>query len=63
MMNQMRDNSNLLKMPRLSIDSPKENPTGPSGPDFINLGNINGSDDPESIMPLTRSPEGVMTQP
>jgi hypothetical protein len=24
---------------------------GPSGPDFINLDNINGSDDPESTMP------------
>jgi hypothetical protein len=36
---------------------------GPSDPDFINLGNINGSDDPESTIPPAGSPTGVTTQP
>jgi hypothetical protein len=35
----------------------------PSGPDFINLDNTNGSDDPESTTPPANSPVGGMTQP
>jgi hypothetical protein len=63
MMNQMRDNPDLVKMPRLLTNSLKESLAGPSGPNFMNLGNINGSDDPESTIPPTGSPASVMTQP
>jgi hypothetical protein len=59
MMNQMWDNLDLVRMPRLPTDSPEESPAGPSGPDFINLDNINGSGDPESIMPPVGSPTGM----
>jgi hypothetical protein len=63
MMNQMRDNPDLVRMPRLPTDSPEEIPMGPSGPEFIDLDNINGLDDPESTMPLVGSPTGIAMQP
>jgi hypothetical protein len=62
-MNQMRDNPDLIRLPRLPTDSPEEILAGPSGPDFMNLDNINGSDDPESTMPPAGSSVGVTTQP
>jgi hypothetical protein len=62
-MNQMQDNPDLIRLPRLPTDSPEESLARPSGPNFMNLDNINESDDPESIMPLAGSPVGVMTQP
>jgi hypothetical protein len=47
----MQDNPDLIRLAKASTDSPEEIPTGPSGPDFMNLDNINGSDNPESTMP------------
>jgi hypothetical protein len=35
----------------------------PSSPNFINLDNTNGSDDPESTIPPANSPAGMTTQP
>jgi hypothetical protein len=63
MMNQMWDNPNLIRMPRILTDNPEESPVGPSDPDFINLDNINGSDDLESMIPPAGSPTGITTQP
>jgi hypothetical protein len=62
MMNQMRDNPDLVRMPRLLIDSPEEISVGPSGFEFIDLDNINGLDDPESTTPLVMLLTGIATQ-
>jgi hypothetical protein len=62
-MKQMQDNQTLLDGQGLPTDNLEESPAGPSDPDFMNLDNINGSDNPESTMPPTGSPVGVMTQP
>jgi hypothetical protein len=63
MMGPMRDIPDPIRLPRLLTDSPEEIPTEPSDPDFINLDNTNGSDDPESTTPPANSSAGVMTQP
>jgi hypothetical protein len=52
-----------IRLPRISTHSPEEIPTEPSDPDFINLDNTNGSDDPESTTPPANSPTGMTTQP
>jgi hypothetical protein len=63
MMNHMWDNLDLFRIPRLVNDSPKESPAGPRGPDFMNLGNVNGSNDPESTMLPAGSSTVVTNQP
>jgi hypothetical protein len=63
LMKWMQDNPDLIITPRLPTDSPEGSPTEPSGPDFTNLGNTNGSDDPESTTSPVNSPVGGMTQP
>jgi hypothetical protein len=42
--------------------NPEESPTGVGVSNLIELGNINGSDDPESTLPPTNSPVGAMNQ-
>jgi hypothetical protein len=42
--------------------NPEESPTGVGGSELTDLGNINGSDDPESTLPPVDSPAGAMTQ-
>jgi hypothetical protein len=59
LMKRMQDNPDLVRLPRLPTDSPEESPAEPSGLDFINLDNTNGSDDPESTTPLANSPTGM----
>jgi hypothetical protein len=62
MMGLMQDIPDPIRLTRFLIDSPEESPVGLSGPNFVNLGNINGSDDPGSIMPLAMSTTGMTTQ-
>jgi hypothetical protein len=59
MMNRMRDNPDLVRMPRLLTNSPEESSMGPSGLELIDLDNINGSENPESTTPLVGSPTGI----
>jgi hypothetical protein len=59
----MWDNLDLIRLPRLLTNSPEESTMGPSDPDFMNLDNINGSDNPESTIPPVGSPVGVTAQP
>jgi hypothetical protein len=63
MMGPMQDIPDPIRLPRLPTDSPEKIPKEPSGPDFINLGNTNGSDDPESTTPPDNSSVGTTTQP
>jgi hypothetical protein len=49
-------------MPRLPTDSLEESPAGPSDPEFIDLDNINGLDEPEFTMPPAGSLTGIATQ-
>jgi hypothetical protein len=53
----------IVRMLRILTDSPEESLVGPRDPEFIDLDNINGLDDPESIAPLARSLTGTATQP
>jgi hypothetical protein len=45
-------------MTRLPVDNPDENQMGPSGPEFIDIDEINGLDDPEFTTPSARSLTG-----
>jgi hypothetical protein len=60
----MQDNPYLIITPRLPTDIQEGGPTEPSDPDFINLGNTNGSDgNPESTTSPVNPPVGGTTQP
>jgi hypothetical protein len=63
MMGLMRDIPDPISMPRIPNDSPEESLTEPRNPDFINLGNNNGSDDPKSTIPPTNSSVCATKQP
>jgi hypothetical protein len=63
MMGMMQDIPNPIGFPRLPTDSPKEILVDPSGPNFINLDNTNGSDELESTIPPSNPPTGPMNQP
>jgi hypothetical protein len=58
----MQDNPDLIITPRLPTDSPEGSPMEPTGPNFTNLGNTNGSDDPESTTSSVNSLVGGTTQ-
>jgi hypothetical protein len=62
-MDQMRDNPDLIRMPVLPADNPDESQIGPSGPELIDVDEIVGLDDPEFTTPPTGSPTGVSAQP
>jgi hypothetical protein len=63
LMKQMQDHLDLIITPRIPTDSPKGSPTEPSDPDFTNIGNTNGSDNPESTTSLVNSLVGMIIQP
>jgi hypothetical protein len=44
---QLQDDLNIINMERLPTDNPDEIQTGPSDPEFIDLDEITGLDDPE----------------
>jgi hypothetical protein len=48
---QLQDDPDLISMTRLHADNPDEIQTGPSGPEFIDIDEITGLDDPEFTMP------------
>jgi hypothetical protein len=50
-------------MTRLPVDDPDEIQTGPSGPEFIDIDELIGLDDPKFTTPPGGSPIGVSTQP
>jgi hypothetical protein len=60
---QLQDDPDLIGMTRLPADNPDESQMGPSGPEFIDIDEITGLDDPEFTMPPAGSPTGVSTQP
>jgi hypothetical protein len=60
---QLQDDPDIINMTRLPADNPDESQTGPSGPEFIDLDEITGLDDPEFTTPLAGSPTGVSAQP
>jgi hypothetical protein len=62
-MDQLQNDPDIINMPRLPVDNPDESQTGPSGPEFIDLDEITGLDDPEFTMPPTGSPTGVLDWP
>jgi hypothetical protein len=60
---QLQDDPDIINMARLPEDNPDESQTGPSGPEFIDLDEITGLDDPEFTTPPVGSPTGVSAQP
>jgi hypothetical protein len=60
---QLQDDPDLTGMTGSPADNPDGSQTGPSGPEFIDIDEIIGLDDPEFTTPPTRSPTGVLTQP
>jgi hypothetical protein len=60
---QLQNDPDIINMPRLPADNPDESQMGPSGPEFIDLDEITGLDDPEFTMPPTGSPTNVSAQP
>jgi hypothetical protein len=50
-------------MSRLPADNPNESQTGLSGPEFIDLDEITGLDDPEFTTSSARSSTGILAQP
>jgi hypothetical protein len=59
---QLQDYPDLISMTGLPADNPDRSQTGPSGPEFIDLDEITGLDDPEFTTPLAGSPTGVSAQ-
>jgi hypothetical protein len=62
LMKWMQDNLDLVRFPRLPIDSLEENMTELSNPNVINIGNTNGLEGHESIIPPSNSPTSMRYQ-
>jgi hypothetical protein len=43
---QMQDDPDIINMPRFPTDNPDESQMGPNNPEFIDLDEITGLDDP-----------------
>jgi hypothetical protein len=54
--------NDLALLSSVLTSNPEESSEGVGGPKITNPGNINGSDDPESIHPPIDSSEGATTQ-
>jgi hypothetical protein len=63
LMKQMQDNPELIIVPKCLTKSPEEIPAGASGPDSINPGNNNRSNNPDSTRPPVGLPAGATIQP
>jgi hypothetical protein len=61
-MDQMKNNSDILNMARLPKDNPDESQIGPSGPKLIDVDEITGLDDPEFTTLSVELPTGVLAQ-
>jgi hypothetical protein len=62
-MDQLQNDPNIINMPRFLPDNPYEIHTRPNNPEFIDLDEITGLDDPEFTTPPTISPTNVSAQP
>jgi hypothetical protein len=58
---QLKDDSELIGMMRSPIDNPDESQRGPSSPELINIDEITRLDNPEITTPQTGSSGGVTT--
>jgi hypothetical protein len=59
----LKDDPDIINMERLPADNPDEDQMGPSSPEFINLDEITGLDNPELTTPPAGSTTGILAQP
>jgi hypothetical protein len=62
-LDQLQDDPDLSEMTGSPVDNPDRSQVGTSGPEFIDIDEIDGLDDLEFTMPPAGSPTGVATQP
>jgi hypothetical protein len=62
-MDQLKNDPDVINMPRLPADNPDESQTGLKSPEFIDLDEITELDNPEFTMPSIGSLKGVSDRP
>jgi hypothetical protein len=62
-LDQLQDDPDLSEMTGSPVDNPDRSQVGTSGPEFIDIDEIDGLDDLEFTTPPAGSPTGVATQP